>query len=225
MQRTLDRIPHTDPRNWPARMLTARPPRNCSWRAGIVLDQGGEGACVGFGWTAELGATPKIIPISDAEALYNYRLAVAIDRAEGRYYRSGATVLAGAKAMRSAGYIREFRWGDGLYDTLSALSWSGPVVLGIDWHESMYEAPDGLVTVSGAIAGGHCILATGVSVRHKTVTLRNSWGPDWGNGGSAKIAWADLQMLLAAGGEACVPVGRSTGPVKQTSLSRLGLAA
>lgn len=226
--RTLDRIPHFDPRSRSfgiQPVTAAKAPRNCRWRTGVVLDQGREGACVGFGWTAELGATPRVVPINDTFAMINYRLSQGVDRSEGRYYDSGATVLAGAKVMKASGFIKEYRWCFGLTDLVLALSWNGPVVLGIDWYDSMYEAPGGVVTVAGQIVGGHCILAVGVDTKGKTVTLRNSWGADWGIKGDAKISWADLARLLQAGGEACVPIGRSTGPVKQTLISRLGLSA
>jgi C1A family cysteine protease len=40
------------------------------------------------------------------------------------------------------------------------------------------------------------------------VRARNSWGSSWGAGGDFYIKVADLERLLKAQGEACVPVVR-----------------
>ena len=62
--RRLDRLESFDDRsrNFPimaARELEGRRPRNYTWRmTGPVLNQGNEGACVGFGISHELAARP-----------------------------------------------------------------------------------------------------------------------------------------------------------------------
>jgi len=68
----------------------------------------------------------------------------------------------------------------------------------------------GYIHSTGQVLGGHAICAIGVSVTRRYVTLLNSWGNDWGQGGRALLSFDDLEQLLAAGGEACVPVHRST---------------
>src|SRR5687767_9948368 len=64
----LDRVRHVDLRslNYLADIsfLGAEPyakPRSYTWRYGAQLDQGQEGACVGFGWSHELAARPGIV--------------------------------------------------------------------------------------------------------------------------------------------------------------------
>lgn len=204
--------PHKDPRS---RLFPAvrgadrsRKPRSYTWRitrAG-VLDQGREGACVGFGWAAELAARPvEVADVDDAYALRLYWQAQGIDRAAGRHYPEGATMLAGAKAVQRAGRVEGYRWAFGLQDVLVTLGYYGPVVLGIEWREGMYEARGGQLRVEGDVVGGHCILARGVSVPRRAVLLRNSWGPGWGVRGDAWVGWDDLDGLLRRDGEACIP--------------------
>ena len=52
--------------------------------------------------------------------------------------------------------------------------------------------------------GGHAYLAYGVNTSRGYVSIRNSWGADWGSNGNAKISLDDLSKLLAADGECAV---------------------
>jgi hypothetical protein len=126
----------------------------------------------------------------------------------------GTSTLDGAKELKDRGEISEYRWAFGLEQVILALGNVGPVVLGIPWYDSMYDAPNGELKVSGSKVGGHCILARGVSVTKGYVILRNSWGPDWGLGGDARISFDDLGRLLADDGEAVVPIKVPTDRLK-----------
>jgi hypothetical protein len=214
----LDRLEQFDERSrsFPIRALLATTtPRSYTWAVpggvGQVLDQGREGACVGFAWAAERAARPVPRPTTDADALAVYRAAQLVDEWPGEAY-SGTSVLAGAKVAAQQGWLREYRWGFGLDDALAAISRHGPCVLGIPWYDSMYrptiKSGRASITVSGSVVGGHAIVARGVSVKRCEVLLRNSWGPSWGIAGDAAISWDDLGTLLAADGECCVPVLR-----------------
>jgi hypothetical protein len=215
----LDRVAAFDERNrsYGVRQLipTMVPRRKRVWRVrSTPLDQGSEGACVGFGWTAELAATPVIYPVDDRFAFTLYRLAQTEDRAMGNNFDGGASVLAGAKACVNQGYVKQYHWAFTVDEVIDAVIRKGPVVLGINWYESMYTTqpwPDGahVVDVHGRLAGGHCIVANGYVPDYpglgEVVVLTNSWGPGWGNGtGSALLRRADLERLLAEQGEACV---------------------
>ncbi len=211
----LDRIPHLDERSRSFPALTAQtrslPPRSYTWRVvtAPVLNQGKEGACVGFGWAAELAARPlEVDGVDDGFAQRLYWMAQGVDRAEGRHFEEGATILAGAKAVQRMGRTVSYRWAFGLEDVCQTLAYLGPVVLGIEWRESMYEAPGGGLRVEGDVVGGHCILARAVSRPRQAVLLRNSWGLGWGVSGDAWISFADLDGLLRRDGEACIPQGR-----------------
>lgn len=223
MDRVLDRIAQFDDRarEYPIRELVGGAAlRSRSWACAPRLDQGREGACVGFAWTHELAARPVVVRRADqAFAFAVYREAQKIDEWPGEGY-SGTSVLAGAKVLARDGYIPEYRWAFGIDDVLAALSAHGPVVLGIPWLDGMFTTrPSGLLEVAGRVAGGHAILARGVAVSGRVrgergigepvVRLRNSWGRDYGAAGDCLIRASDLERLLKDQGDACVPVHRS----------------
>ncbi len=226
-QRVLDWKSNHDPRSLQfgiADLVTAVEPKVRHWVPGATLDQGAEGACVGFGWTGDLLASPKphkITPdVGNKFAQASYKEMQKNDEWQGENY-SGTSVLAGAKNMQSRKYIESYRWAFGIEQVRDALIAEGPVVIGIRWYESMYYTrPSGLVEVSGRLVGGHCILLTGYhpaarirgedwNARYEVYRWRNSWGKEYGNNGSAYIKAEDLASLLAGDGEACVPINRS----------------
>jgi len=209
----LDRVVQFDERSreYPIRALVgAQPMRTKTWRCPVVLDQGREGACVGFAWTAEKAATPVHIPgMTDAIALATYRRARQLDEWPGEDY-DGTSVLAGVKAGEEEGYYAEYRWAFSLEDLALGL-WKGPAVLGIPWYDGMYSTDGEWLRVRGDLVGGHAILCRGVNVTGRYFVLHNSWGPDWGINGDARISFDDLNRLLHEQGEACIPVKRRRG--------------
>lgn len=214
-ERVFNRIPSFDERSraFNVRAILDRTqPRSYTWGCGVNLDQGREGACVGFAWSQEAAAKPKVIPVSNATARQLYHDAQKVDEWPGENYE-GTSVLAGAKTVQRYGWVTEYRWAFNLTDALTAISRTGPVVLGVNWYDAMFDTDrDGLVHVAGSVAGGHAILARGVNVKARTVLLHNSWGTDWGGTrwgpGTALITWDDLERLLSEDGEVCVPVTR-----------------
>lgn len=234
----LGRLRQFDPRsaNFPIRALLIDPTkrtavrlRSYTWPLDRTLDQGTEGACVGFSITHELAARPvAIAEATDDLALRIYKEAQKIDQWPGEGY-SGTSVLAGMKVAAELGYFDEYRWAFGLEDLVLAVGHHGPAVIGIDWYEGMFEPDEhGFLETTGALAGGHAICVRGVRLVKATktstvvgvgllagydlersyVTLHNSWGPDWGDNGKAKVRLTTLDSLLKAGGEAAVPVVR-----------------
>lgn len=223
----LDRIPQFDEqsRSFPIRAVMApvipRTPR--LWAPPTqVLDQGSEGACVGFGWAAELAASPhRKVAMDNSSALTLYHRAQMMDEWPGESY-SGTSVLAGAKACAEDGLVAEYRWAFGIDDVVDALVTHGPVVLGIPWYDSMYETRlSGLVDVSGRVVGGHCIMAYGYHprmrirgegwfTRHEVILWQNSWGASYGRNGRGYVRVEDLDRLLRESGEACIPTETRT---------------
>lgn len=219
-QRVLDRIPEFDERSrlFAVSNLRAveRSPRSNIWKTYIQLDQGQEGACVGFSWAHRLGSEPEATnnAVEDAFSIDRdtaeniYHTAQALDDIPGEGY-SGTSVLAGAKAVQSLFPEKgmSYHWGFSLYDVVDALGYIGPVVLGINWYQSCFDPDEeGRIHISGSVAGGHAILADGVDIDSKVVTLKNSWGKTWGIEGSCYITFGDLDRLLHEGGEACIPL-------------------
>lgn len=228
--RVLDWAPRHDPRSraFPVAAVIGERPRrrNKLWRVGEILDQGREGACVGFAWTAEALATPIAVDLNrvatnvprsaTAYAQDIYRRAQFIDEWAGQDYE-GTSVNAGAKISRTNGVVKEYRWAFGIDDVVDAVLAKGPVVLGINWHYGMYRAPNGVVSVTGSVVGGHALLAVGYVVKSEKlggedgVILQNSWGNSWGINGLAQIRVSQLSTLLDNYGEAAIATRRSYG--------------
>ena len=210
--RRLDRIPQFDPKSRRfgiAATLPDKPPRSYTWRLSTTLDQGREGACVGFGWSHELIARPRVVSgVDDAFAQTLYREAQLLDEWPGEDY-SGTSVLAGAKAVMARGHMTEYRWGFSIDDLILALGYAGPVVLGLNWYTGMMNTDaDGFIRPTGQVEGGHCVAATSVSVRRREIRGPNSWARDWGVDGYWKMTFDDMERLLDEQGEQCIPVGR-----------------
>lgn len=211
--RRLDRIPEFDPKSRRFGIAPSlpmnKPLRSYSWRSAKVLDQGVEGACVGFGWGHELLARPKVLSeVDDNYARSIYHDARRLDEWPGEDYE-GTSVLAGAKAVMALGQLHEYRWGFGVRDLLMSLAYHGPAVLGLNWYTGMMTTDsEGYIRPTGRIEGGHCICAFSVSVSKERIGLLNSWGSDWGQLGVCWITFEDMGMLLAEQGEVCIPVVR-----------------
>lgn len=208
----LDRLVEFDDRSreFPVRARVAnKVARSYTWRCDTWLDQGIEGACVGFSWAHELAARPYELAVDTTTAMTLYRRARTLDEWPGEDY-DGTSVLAGAKAVMERGWIGAYRWAFSLDDLVLAVSHEGPAILGIYWHAGMME-PDryGWVRRTGGVVGGHAILCRGVNVPGQYFLLRNSWGPGWGAHGDCKVRFSDMADLLDDDGEACVPEHRS----------------
>lgn len=213
----LDRLPQWDPRNERYGIMEAlRPeqklPRSYTWRCSLNLDQGREGACVGFSVSHEGGGRPVIVPgITDATAQSLYKRAQQLDEWPGEQY-SGTSVIAGIKAAVEKGWYLEYRWALDVDDLILAVGYKGPAVLGIDWWTGMYDTDEkGFVHANGTVAGGHAILCNGFSVPRQAFKLHNSWGAGWGVNGECWLSVEDARKLLASGGEACIPSIRKKG--------------
>lgn len=233
--RTFDVLPSTDDRSldYPVRPLLAAAiePRRRVWRRGTVLDQGSEGACVGFAVTQELISSPARVKLDAVDlpdpapthpqefAFWCYHRAQHDDEWEGEEY-SGTSVNAGMKVARDVGLIGGWRWAQTRTDLRDTLIDHGPVVLAIPWHYGMYEAPGGELRVGGEQVGWHAILCNGYDPalrwngqgRREMFRLVNSWSTAWGQFGSAWIEADALWSLIEDNdGEMVVPTGRTLG--------------
>jgi hypothetical protein len=232
-ERTLDRLIEFDERSRNFRAIEGIETnlfRSYTWSCGVYNDQGSEGACVGFAWSHELSARPKIHLADASVALNIYNRARQLDQWPGEDY-SGTSVLAGVKAateiVNSAGQplYGGYRWAFGLQDVVKVVGYRGPVVLGINWYYNMYFPDDkGFIHVDGDVVGGHAILCNGVRIVKKNsalpatwdnidldksyARLHNSWGMSYGLGGDAFVTLTDLGKLLDDDGEACIPTLR-----------------
>lgn len=248
------RIPHTDPRlDWSPQhdprslgfpITTALPPTveiaPKAWTLGAILDQGNEGACVGFGHTADLIAAPKgnyTVGSADGDryAQNVYQRAKQLDSWPGEAY-DGTSVLAGDKVMAERGFITSYRWAFSVEDIRDAIIAVGPVVIGIPWYSAMYQTKaNGVVDVDGILVGGHClcVYAYHPNMRiygeppnplngtryYEVFKWRNSWGTSYGKNGNGIVHINDLRTLLADQGEASVAMGRTRADLTKAPLS------
>lgn len=217
---SLDYIAEWDARNddYPVEPLTAgKTPRSYTWSVGKVLDQGPDGACVGFAFTHELIARPKVYADLDAQFAQSvYFDAQRIDTFRGGEYpgaspiMAGTSLLAGAKVLKNDGYITEYRWARNVGDLARAVGHLGPAVIGLQWFEGMDVLDDdGYIRHTGRAVGGHAICIYGVNQRGRYFKAINSWGPSWGDDGRALIDFDDMARILRSSiGQAVVPLGR-----------------
>ena len=217
----LDRLVEFDERSreYPARaVLDTTQPRSYTWRCNAWLDQGYEGACVGFSVAHELAARPSEVAVHKEMAREFYHQAQHIDSWVGCSYGhdgpayEGTSVLSGVKTAQKAGYFSEYRWCFGIADALAALR-RGPLVLGLNWYTGMFQPNEkGMIAPTGRIEGGHAILANGYNAKTGLVRLHNSWGQDWGINGECFISDDDFSRLLNEDGEAVLLLGRKKVP-------------
>lgn len=218
----LTRMPHLDPKSLAygikALFTPATKLKTKTWRCKDYFDQGNEGACTGFAVTHELAAQPtRIGGLSNKFAREEiYWEAQKIDPFDGGAYpgaevfMEGSTVLAAVKVAKSLGYIEEYRWAMSVKDLALAIGNVGPAILGVRWYEGMFKpAACGMLHPTGEIVGGHAILCRGYNAKKRTFLVHNSWGKNWGDEGTARIHWDDMQTLLAKNGDACIPTRRA----------------
>lgn len=196
----LDWRPRFDERSRAFRVAAPAAPklRKATWRHGPVLDQKSEGACVGFAAAQNLQSTKRPQQLGDGNEVARavYHGAQKIDEWEGEDY-SGTSVLAGMKYLHDTGRVLRYNWAFGSNDALYALSWRGPVQVGVWWYSGMWDTDTaGFLHVTGQRVGGHSTLLSAIDPAGQFVTITNSWGPGWGRNGQAKLSFADLRRLL-----------------------------
>lgn len=225
MERVLDTRPSRDERRAQpkfsiSRRLKAVEPRRKLWAGPLQrVDQGREGACVGFAWTIEALSTPVRVKLADANEYARgfYRETLDNDEFPGNA-DEGTSINAGGNTARRRGLIEGFLWADTMEDVRVAVQTAGPVVVGIPWMSSMYETNErGHVIVEGDVVGGHAITLTGYTPKWwgtEWFRWRNSWGPYYGIAGDGWIRRNELEMLLEMWRqpgmplEAALPYGR-----------------
>lgn len=147
-------------------------------------------------------------------------------------FYEGTSILAGVKVAQRLGYFKEYRWAFGLRDLALGVGYNGPALIGVPWYDSMYTPDENnFILPMGRIVGGHAILVRAIKMKfgsHKFswwkrtwedvdldesyVTLRNSWGGDYGNKGDCYMTLRNLGALLDQRGEAVFFLNRTSNP-------------
>jgi hypothetical protein len=200
-------------KNYPVRTLIEQAPkelllarRRYHFSQGWWGDQGNNPYCVGYGWTHWIedgpvthgGEPPCIDPV------FLYREAQKVDEWPGESYE-GTSVRAGAKVLQALGFISGYRWASNFQEWIDTILSVGPVVIGVNWYDDMFDPdPDGKIHIGGSLAGGHCIKSDAVNMDLEVIRLKNSWGRFWGVGGFCYISFKDAERLQREDGEICL---------------------
>lgn len=203
----LDRLPQYDERsrNFQVRQLLGerRQKSKARYPAHPTLDQGPDGACVGFSIATIVNATPyrRKPELGHADAKERiYWEAQKRDPWEGGSYPGasprydGTSVLAGLQVARELGLIDAYYWcgagsGTPADDVWDALDRYG-LVFGVPWYHSMFHPrPDGRLEVepSSGLAGYHATASAskryaklpGLPGKTEHLVWQNTWG-SWG---------------------------------------------
>ena len=171
-------------------------------------NQGNTPQCVGYAWShwiddgpiTHLGQKPTINPT------LIYKEAQKVDEWLGENY-AGTSVRGGAKYLKSKNKIASYLWTYNIKTLIDTILTKGPVVVGTNWYIGMfYPDKNGLIKISGRLAGGHAYVINGVDTKKQLFRIKNSWGRDWGVSGHAYISFANMQRLIAENGEVCLAV-------------------
>jgi hypothetical protein len=171
-------------------------------------NQGNTPQCVGYSWAHWIEDGPikhgGIAPIVNPTLIY--REAQKLDEWYGENY-DGTSVRGGAKYLKNTGKISSYLWTYDLNVLINTLLTRGPVVVGTNWYYGMFfPNRNGLIKVSGRIAGGHAYVLNGVDTKTKLFRIKNSWGRSWGKNGFAFISFSDMQRLIKENGEICLAI-------------------
>ena len=167
------------------------------------FDQGATPRCVAYAIGHELAATPVAVKgITDSFLYSLYCEAQKIDPWVGSECGNnppkygGTSLLAGIKTAQNLGFFKEYRWAYNVETLALGIAMNGPAVLGIRWYAGM-TTPDskGFISRTGALQGGHAILAIGVDYPNQFFTFRNSWGPDYGDNGNCYVPFKVMEEL------------------------------
>jgi hypothetical protein len=207
---------HHDIRNEKFPLAAKRPlavdftPRPVHHRQYRTYDQGPTPRCTGYGMATLCAAQHEFnVPPISADEWYERNQ--AHDRAEGRYYDEGATVVAALETGRDLGIWPAYRWLYTLREMQQAILVK-PIVLGTLWFESMWERDeDGNVSEPDEDeqpVGGHLYIVNayevGTGLVDPTTGKRlNRWRypSTWGDG-DYWISDRLMHRLLREDGEA-----------------------
>lgn len=93
-------------------------------------------------------------------------------------------------------------------EALKAAVYEAPVAVGFWVYEDFYYYESGVYSyVSGDLVGGHAVLIVGWDDSQQCFIVKNSWGPDWGEGGFFRIAYTQVTNEVAFGQDAILLEG------------------
>lgn len=170
------------------------------WSEGPQLDQGREGACIGFGFTADILAAPAAqrdisSDLAHRYARHHWMRAQWLSTGRPVDPDRGATMNNGATVAKQYGLIDGYLWAQNIEDVRNAVIAEGPVVMATKMFDGVATPTwQGVIQPNRSnkeYTSSHCMCITGydparkAKVRGRTGTyrmffIRNSWGKGWG---------------------------------------------
>lgn len=209
--------------------------KSVEWTRRIpILDQGDLGSCTGNAATGALGtdsagrtaATSVTVSAAGAAASHGlfkagvhvldeafavalYSLATILDGVSGQYppTDTGSTGIGVAKALKALGLASGYTHAFSI-DALNSALQAGPVLIGINWYQSMFDPrSDGQIVVDtkSPLDGGHELEVTAFDAATGEYKVPNSWAESWGVNGYGYFTTASLTTLLSLQGDVTVP--------------------
>lgn len=188
----------------PEQRLRALTLTQIDWAVPRILDQGSTPHCVGYAWAGQGIAYPIADKWDESMGEKIYYSAKIIDGEPNQ--ENGSTTRSGVQAFMQYAKVKDnaYAFAYNLDDIVTWVLTEGPVITGTDWYYSMFNPdPDGLVHVTGDIAGGHEWMISGVDTVAKEFHCVNSWGTSFGVNGHFKISFDDYMILFNNQGDAC----------------------
>lgn len=179
----------------------------------VFLDQGRQGACPGFGAANALALAPYRKDMDNPTAQRIYKGAQRYDQWAGESYEGSSVLGAMDYLLKESTFLRAYWWCETPDELRHAVSMRSAVEVGTAWLSGMWTPDaDGVVHATGREEGGHAYCIGGIDVEHQRYRIDNSWGPTWGDRGSAWISWEDLEgLVFGQAGEAAMPRKALTG--------------
>lgn len=179
-------------------------PDNKTWAfSGQPLNQGETGTCVAHAMAHFIHAAPlehkKFLNAFDL-----YRELVLLDEYADNDVEAtrpddelqmGSSGTGGMKALRARNLIESFLWAQRMEDAITWVLTRGPVAIGSNWYNTMFDpTKEGYLRIgaTAGIAGGHEWIIRGADKKRGLALMVNSWGPEWGSG-TAKWQGAKLR--------------------------------
>lgn len=216
----LGRLIHYDERDknfLVPKMAVSPSVRHKFYPTGPILDQGNTPQCVAYSSVQFLMTGPVVNHYPEGPPDL-YTKCQLIDEWKDSPH-DGTSVRASMQVLQAVGYLSEYNWAYDVGTVVNYLLTRGPMVLGTNWSEDMFNPDEkGFIRYTGTVVGGHAYLLMGVNLdlpcsdgTKGAFRMQNSWGMGWGNGpsGGSSRAWvsiSDVDKLIKDDGEAATSV-------------------
>jgi len=199
--RRLDVSLREDERDWSFASRYPEQPvaRDIEHKTLVRLDQGRQGACVGFGRAHGYATEPGAQLTTERIARFFYEGAKRHDSRPGEDYE-GTTPNGLYKFLRSLGLIRAW-YRIRTWDEFAVAIQKGGVDLAAPWREGCFDpGRGGIIRYTGKVRGGHFVHINGIAYSEGLVSIVQSWGRDHGQDGIVLLPIDDLKAMMRDGG-------------------------